>query len=47
MNNLGTGVYDFFYLPASGITRSPREFGEGLAKGVFFNEISLKIHRNY
>ena len=32
-NHLGSGVYDFFYLPASGIVKSPKDFGLGLAKG--------------
>lgn len=34
VNNLGTGVYDFFYEPAKGITQSPLQFGKGVAKGV-------------
>lgn len=34
VNNLGTGVYDFFHEPAKAIVRSPAEFGLGLAKGT-------------
>lgn len=34
INNLGTGVYDFFHEPAKGITKSPKDFGLGLAKGT-------------
>jgi len=34
IKNLGTGVRDFFYEPAKGITVSPKEFGTGLAKGT-------------
>ena len=34
INNLGTGVYDFFHLPAQGIIKSPKDFGVGLAKGT-------------
>eukprot|EP00736_Rhodelphis_marinus_P007126 Rmarinus@m.9219 len=33
MSNVGTGVIDFFYEPAQGITKSPADFGAGLAKG--------------
>ena len=29
MNNLGTGVADFFYEPAKGWVKSPKDFGEG------------------
>ncbi|EFA80196.1 vacuolar protein sorting-associated protein 13 family protein [Heterostelium album PN500] len=32
-NHLSTGVKDFFYEPALGLVRSPRDFGRGLAKG--------------
>eukprot|EP01132_Coremiostelium_polycephalum_P010231 gene10231-12547_t len=32
-NHLGTGVKDFFYEPALGLIRSPKDFGKGLAKG--------------
>lgn len=28
INNLGTGVYDFFYQPAVGLVSSPEEFGK-------------------
>ena len=34
VNNLGTGVYDFFHEPAEGIVVSPREFAAGLARGT-------------
>ena len=33
VNNLGTGVIDFFYLPSKGAVESPEKFGIGLAKG--------------
>ncbi len=33
-SNLGNGVYDFFYEPAQGLVRSPKDFGKGLAKGT-------------
>lgn len=33
VNSLGTGVSDFFYLPAKGAVESPEQFGIGLAKG--------------
>jgi hypothetical protein len=33
VNKLGTGVTDFFYLPAKGAVQSPAMFGIGLAKG--------------
>jgi len=33
VNKLGTGVSDFFYLPAKGAVESPNAFVEGLAKG--------------
>jgi hypothetical protein len=33
VNSLGTGVSDFFYLPAKGAVESPEKFGIGLAKG--------------
>ncbi|KAG2373405.1 hypothetical protein C9374_012144 [Naegleria lovaniensis] len=32
-SDIGTGVVDFFYEPASAITKSPEEFASGLAKG--------------
>ncbi|KAL9658375.1 hypothetical protein ABK040_015695 [Willaertia magna] len=32
-SDIGTGVVDFFYEPASAITKSPDEFASGLAKG--------------
>eukprot|EP01119_Soliformovum_irregulare_P017031 TRINITY_DN5016_c0_g2_i3.p1 TRINITY_DN5016_c0_g2~~TRINITY_DN5016_c0_g2_i3.p1 ORF type:complete len:2265 (-),score=532.32 TRINITY_DN5016_c0_g2_i3:78-6224(-) len=32
--NIGTGFYDFFYEPAKGIVKSPKEFGKGVAKGT-------------
>eukprot|EP01088_Endostelium_zonatum_P014922 TRINITY_DN3449_c0_g1_i2.p1 TRINITY_DN3449_c0_g1~~TRINITY_DN3449_c0_g1_i2.p1 ORF type:complete len:3344 (+),score=882.14 TRINITY_DN3449_c0_g1_i2:209-10240(+) len=34
VNNIGTGVKDFFYEPAQGIVRSPTEFGKGIANGT-------------
>jgi len=34
VSNLGTGVKDFFTEPAQGFTRSPAEFGVGIAKGT-------------
>ena len=33
VHNLGTGVYDFFYEPASGLVQSPRDFVLGVGKG--------------
>ena len=33
VHNLGTGVHDFFYEPASGLVQSPREFVLGVGKG--------------
>lgn len=27
INNLGTGVYDFFYEPIKGVVKSPKDFG--------------------
>ncbi len=34
VNDLSTGVTDFFYEPAKGLMKSPRDFGHGLAKGT-------------
>ena len=34
VSNLGSGVYDFFYEPAQGLVRSPKDFMEGIAKGT-------------
>jgi len=34
VNNLGTGVYDFFYEPAQGLVRSPKDFLPGLKRGT-------------
>jgi len=34
VNNLGTGVVDFFFEPAQGLVKSPKDFGKGLAKGT-------------
>jgi hypothetical protein len=34
VSSLGTGVYDFFYEPAQGLVSSPKDFGEGIAKGT-------------
>ncbi|GBG24825.1 Vacuolar protein sorting-associated protein 13A [Hondaea fermentalgiana] len=34
VQNLGAGVLDFFYEPALGLVRSPKDFGAGLAKGT-------------
>jgi hypothetical protein len=34
VNNLGSGVYDFFHEPAKGMIQSPQDFGIGLAKGT-------------
>ena len=33
VNNLGTGVKDFFYEPAQGIMKSPSDFAKGMQKG--------------
>ncbi len=33
VSNLGTGLMDFFYEPAKGIVKSPKDFGLGIAKG--------------
>ena len=33
-NNLGTGVVDFFYEPAQGLVKSPKDFSVGLAKVI-------------
>lgn len=33
-NDVSQGVFDFFYEPANAITKSPQEFGRGLAKGT-------------
>ena len=33
VSNLGTGVKDFFYEPAQGLVKSPKDFGKGVAKG--------------
>ena len=33
LGGIGTGVMDFFYEPAKGLTESPAAFGKGLAKG--------------
>ena len=33
IDGIGTGVINFFYEPAKGLTQSPAEFGKGLAKG--------------
>jgi len=35
VQSLGTGVIDFFYEPAKGITISPKEFVSGVGKGSF------------
>lgn len=32
VNNLGTGMHDFFYEPAQGITKSPQDFAKGVSK---------------
>ncbi len=34
VQNLGAGVLDFFYEPALGLVRSPKDFGAGIAKGT-------------
>lgn len=34
VSNLGTGMYDFFYEPAKGIIKSPKDFKAGVAKGT-------------
>ncbi len=34
LSQLGTGVWDFFYEPAEGLTHSPYAFGRGVAKGT-------------
>jgi len=34
VSNLGAGVLDFFYEPALGLVRSPKDFGAGIAKGT-------------
>jgi len=33
-SNIGTGVLDFFFEPAQGLIKSPKDFGKGLAKGT-------------
>jgi len=43
VNNLGTGMHDFFYEPAQGITKSPQEFAKGVSKGT----TSLLRNLNY
>jgi len=43
VNNLGTGVHDFFYEPAQGLMKSPGEFAKGMSKG----SASLLKHMNY
>eukprot|EP00960_Hanusia_phi_P051532 760853-Hanusia_phi.AAC.10 len=40
VNNLGTGVQDFFYEPAQGMMKSPAEFAKGMHKG------SLSLFKN-
>ncbi|EKX40689.1 hypothetical protein GUITHDRAFT_154054 [Guillardia theta CCMP2712] len=40
VNNLGTGVQDFFYEPAQGMMKSPAEFAKGMQKG------SLSLFKN-
>ena len=35
ITGLGGGARDFFYLPASGLIKSPKEFGRGVAKGSY------------
>lgn len=30
VTNLGSGVMDFFYEPAKGLVKSPKDFGKGL-----------------
>lgn len=40
VNNLGTGMKDFFYEPAQGIMKSPHEFAKGMQKG------SLSLFQN-
>lgn len=39
VNNLGTGVVDFFYEPAQGLVKSPKDFSVGLAKVMIFKYI--------
>jgi len=34
VDNLGTGVYDFFYEPSKGLVESPEAFGLGIVKGT-------------
>ena len=34
LEQLGTGVKDFFYEPAEGLMKSPTAFGKGVAKGT-------------
>jgi hypothetical protein len=43
VNNLGSGVRDFFYEPAMGIVKSPQDFGEGIARGT----LSLVHHTTF
>eukprot|EP00743_Colponemidia_sp_Colp-15_P008438 GILK01009172.1.p1 GENE.GILK01009172.1~~GILK01009172.1.p1 ORF type:complete len:1282 (+),score=242.95 GILK01009172.1:355-3846(+) len=43
INNLGTGVMDFFYEPAYALVKSPKDLGRGLAKGA----LSLVRHSIY
>ena len=35
ITGLGGGARDFFYLPASGLIKSPKEFGRGVARGSY------------
>lgn len=34
-SSLGSGWVDFFYEPAQGLVKSPKDFGMGLAKVIF------------
>jgi vacuolar protein sorting-associated protein 13A/C len=45
-NDITTGVKDFFYEPATAITRNPEEFSAGLAKGSK-SLISKSLHGTF
>lgn len=45
-NDITTGVKDFFYEPATAITRNPEEFSKGLAKGSK-SLISKSVHGTF
>jgi vacuolar protein sorting-associated protein 13A/C len=45
-NDITTGVKDFFYEPATAITRNPEEFSKGLAKGSM-SLLSKSVHGTF